>query len=507
MFLFSVQTILLIAAGVGLFWLWRAAVPSERWLTLAVAAGFLARAIFGQALFWISWARLPMARSLQLGDGFWVFAQDARWYVSEATRVAHTGPWAIVMYDRGAASVMYEQLLATFIWLFGSAVSVALLINLFSYLGTVAILVQWSRRQPRTATATALAIVAIAFSPAFVLWALQPLKDPFFQFLFVAFVAACAAWQRAWVGPGRWAARLGTAALLVALIFALAGIRWYFAAVLVAAASLFMLLVVFQSAERRLVSLGAAVVVALLLSWSLAISAAPYLSGRLRAFLNPRTTLQTMKTAPASILGSVEQARKGFDQTAASTVIRTGDRLKTKSAPAPAVQVVNVVTERPKPQPRPQAKPQPKPAAPPAAPQPKAVALAEQPAATPLAVAPPAPTPVADLAPPKATLKVLSESELPAADAADVRAVLEAEVAAWNRRDMQNFVSWWWMSPKFELQHGDTVVHGPEKVTEYLSKTYGNKDSPGQVAMADLRMTGTPGDTALVRGTWTVTVP
>ena len=83
------------------------------------------------------------------------------------------------------------------------AVSVALLINLFSYLGTVAILVQWSRRQPRAATAAALAIVALTFSPALVLWSLQPLKDPFFQFLFVAFVAACAAWQRAWVAPGR----------------------------------------------------------------------------------------------------------------------------------------------------------------------------------------------------------------------------------------------------------------------------------------------------------------
>src|SRR5207244_7286673 len=177
MLLFSVQTALLIAAGVGLFRLWRAAAPSERWLHLAVAAGFLARALLGQALFWISWARLPIARSLQLGDGFWIFAQDALWYFSEATRVAHTGPWAIVMYDRVASSVRYEQLLATFIWLFGSAVSVALLINLFSYLGTVAILVQWSRRQPRTAKAAALAILAITFSPAFVLWALQPLKD------------------------------------------------------------------------------------------------------------------------------------------------------------------------------------------------------------------------------------------------------------------------------------------------------------------------------------------
>jgi len=305
MILFSLQTVLLLAAGFALFRLWRAAMPSERWLRLAVAAGFLARAVLGQALFWISWAHLPIARSLQLGNGFWVFAEDALWYFPEAVRAAEKGLGAIVMFDRNAASVMYVQVLSTFVWLFGSAVSVALLINLFSYLGTVAILVQWSRKQPRTATAVAIAIAAIAFSPAFVLWSLQPLKDPFFQLLFVAFVAACAAWQRAWLAPGRWAARLGIGALLIVLLFALAGIRWYFAAVLVLAAALFMLLIVFQAVERRGVCLAAAAVVVFLLSQSLAVSAASYLPVRVRAILNPKTALESVTTAPASLVATV----------------------------------------------------------------------------------------------------------------------------------------------------------------------------------------------------------
>jgi hypothetical protein len=273
MILFSLQTVLLLAAGLALFLLWRAAAPSAPWLRIAVAAGFLGRAILGQALFWISWAHLPFARSLQLGNGFWVFAEDALWYFRESAVAAEQGLRAIVTFDRDASSVMYVQVLSTFIWLFGSAVSVALLINLFSYLGTIAILVWWSRKQPGTATAVAVAIVAISFSPAFVLWSLQALKDPFFQFLFVAFVAACAAWQRAWLEPRRWTARVGIAALMIVLLFALAGIRWYFAAALVVAATLFMLLVVVQAAERRAVCLAAAVAVAFLLSQSLAVSA------------------------------------------------------------------------------------------------------------------------------------------------------------------------------------------------------------------------------------------
>jgi len=68
------RSLLLCSFGVGLFRLWRAAVPPERSLQWIVAAGFLARAILGQALLWISWARLPILRLLQTGDGYWLFA-------------------------------------------------------------------------------------------------------------------------------------------------------------------------------------------------------------------------------------------------------------------------------------------------------------------------------------------------------------------------------------------------------------------------------------------------
>jgi ketosteroid isomerase-like protein len=544
MLLFLVQTILLIAAGLALFRLWRLAAPSQRWLYLAVATGFLARAVFGQALFWISYLRLPIGRSLQLGNGFWVFAQDATWYFPEAARVAGDGVRAILMYDRGASSVMYEQVLSTFIYLFGTSVANGLLINLFCYLGMVAILVRWSRIQPRTATAAALAIAGLTFSPAFVLWSLQPMKDPFFQLLFVAFIAACAAWQRAWSASGRWAPRLGTAALLVVLLFALAGIRWYFAAVLIVAASLFMLMVAFQ-APRRGLALASAAVVAFLLAQSLAISAAPYLPERVRAVLNPRTTFAAITGAPGALFGSVEAARAGFDHTAASTMIRTGERLRTKTAPAaapppPAVQVVTVVKETPKPKaaeatppkvtppPKPAPRPEPKvvEAPPPvkvaatatvAAPPPPPPQVIAQPIAqpeTPKAVAaatPPAPKPepkIVEAPPPPAphaVMQAIPETPLAAADAADVRAVVEAEVTSWNRRDLAGFTSWWWTSPKFELQFGGSVVHGINKAVELLGGAYPKAHAP-QAAAGDVRMTGA-GGLALVRAQWTASPP
>src|SRR5262249_7441735 len=245
------QSVLLLASGIGLFLLWRFASPSERWLKLVVAAGFLARAVAGQLLFWISWARLPIARSLQMGDGFWIFAQDSTFYFPQA--VAAVGPrWrATLFFDRGAAAPSYMHLLACSIALFGRVASIALLPTLFCYLGTVAVLVRWSRTQPQTRTAVAVAVTAISLSPAMTLWSLQPLKECFFQLLFVGFVAACAAWQRAWMAQSGWAKRAGIGALLAIFLFLLAGMRWYFAAVLLCATSLFLVMMALVSPERK----------------------------------------------------------------------------------------------------------------------------------------------------------------------------------------------------------------------------------------------------------------
>ncbi|HKS25719.1 MAG TPA: DUF4440 domain-containing protein [Thermoanaerobaculia bacterium] len=272
------QTALLVVAGVGLFRLWRAAAPPERPLQWIVAAGFLLRAFLGQALFWISWAHLPILRSLQTGDGWWLFAQDASFYFHEAAAFSGHGN-------------TYIQFLAVTIALLGRVVSVGLLLNLFCYLGTIALLVRWKR--------SAIAIAAVALSPSLVLWSLQPLKDSLFQFLFVAFVAACAAWQRASLP------RAGAGAMMAIALFLLAGVRWYAAAALVIAAALFLLLVAL--AERKVVSFVAA---------AAAIAA-----------------MVLLTRIPHSLFAEVEQARRGFDATPAATMIRPGKLL---APPAPA---------------------------------------------------------------------------------------------------------------------------------------------------------------------------
>jgi len=321
MILVFIQAVLVIGAGVGLFWLWRLAAPSERWLHYVVAAGFLGRAVLGQALFWISWARLPIARGMQIGDGLWSFALDALLYVPFARWGAEHGPWAIIMFDRTAPSVMYIQALAVMNWLFGSVTSSGLLLNLFCYLGMMALLVHWPVKTPAARNAAAIVIAAISLSPAFVLWSTQPLKDTLFQFLVVAFVASCAWWQRAWSMPGHVASRIGIGALLAILVFSLAGIRWYFAFALIIAASLFLFLTAFRTAVRPIVALSAAIVLTIVFCRGLVAAARTYLPPQLVAVMAPSTVIRTIPQLPVALLGGVDSAREGFRHSGGKTAI------------------------------------------------------------------------------------------------------------------------------------------------------------------------------------------
>ncbi|MEA2236667.1 MAG: hypothetical protein QOC81_1391 [Thermoanaerobaculia bacterium] len=341
MVLFSLQLLLVLAACFGLFRLWRAALPGQRWLQWVVAAGFLARAVGGQLLFWISWARLPIARGLQLGDGMWFFAIDGTYYYSAALAAANQGVGAILALDRSAQSVMFTQTLASAMMLFGSASSVALLLNLAFYLGMIAIVVRWAGDEPQARTAAVVAIVGISVSPSALLWSLQPLKDTFFQFLFVAFVAACAAWQRAWKTSAGGALRLAAGSVMVLILPALAAIRWYFGFALLIATTVFLFFLAIRSRGRMAASLAAATVAVFLLSRGLVAGAGPYLPAAVAGVLTPNRVSAAARELPRTLAGGVEEARNSFDRTGGSTSIKPGGshETSTRTSLAPATSI------------------------------------------------------------------------------------------------------------------------------------------------------------------------
>ncbi len=442
---FLVQTLFLLAAGVALFLLWRTAVPQHRWLRLVVAAGFLARAIGGQAMFWISWGNLPFGRSLQLGNGLWVIAPDATFYFPEAIRAAETGWNAILLFDRSSASPSYVQTLAAAIWFLGGSVAIGVLINLFSYLGTVAILQRWSREAPELHRAVALAIVAFSLSPSLILWSLQPLKDSLFQMLFVAFVAACRAWQAAWNTPRALASRLRSCALLMVLMFAIAGMRWYLAGALLAGAAIFLAIVAFRSAEPLRLALPSAAVALLLLTQSLAISARSSMPPALAAVLTPATAIRSLAHTPAALLASVDQTRRGFDSTSATTIIKLGRRLETNTP----LQQGSVIP-------------------------------------LPLPVVTPSPRP---------------SSPVPSDGSArdSIRAFIDAQVAAWNGNDLQARMAGFWNSPDFELISDGKKVRGWRQTRKLLSLP---SSQGGTITLSHLDVGG-PAASPVVTGQWT----
>ena len=74
----------------------------------------------GQALFWISYLRLPIAPSLQIGDGFWFFAADGPEYLRLATEAAEHGFAGIFFLTDRTPSQLFVRLLAILVTAFGS---------------------------------------------------------------------------------------------------------------------------------------------------------------------------------------------------------------------------------------------------------------------------------------------------------------------------------------------------------------------------------------------------
>lgn len=335
MFSAFLQVLLTAGAGGVLYVLWRREIVPAR-LGFLVTAGFALRAVAGQLLFWISWLELPLLRSLQNGNGLWFFAIDARMYVPLAFEAASDGPLAILMHNRAVASVTYVQVLAAFAMLFGRVVSVGLLLNLFAYLGLSIVVIRWSAaaEQPGNRIALAargIALAALSLSPSAILWSLQPLKDILFQFLVVAFLGAAVLWQKVWRKP-RSAPALLAAAIMTAAIFAIGGIRWYFAFILFAASCVFALLVAMTASCSKRVALGGALLLVVVLAQSLRFGAGPYLPPPVARALAPRTALAEAMSAPSALLDTLQNTRMGFERTGGATAIRA----KRKPAPAPS---------------------------------------------------------------------------------------------------------------------------------------------------------------------------
>ena len=93
-----------------------------------------------------------------------------------------------------------------------------------------------------------------------------------------------------------------------------------------------------------------------------------------------------------------------------------------------------------------------------------------------------------------------SSYDIKAADA--IRAVLNAQAAAWNRGDIEGYMDGYDRSPNTEFVGGDSISRGWQTVLDNYKKKYDSREKMGVLTFSDLEITILSKDAALVLGRW-----
>ena len=85
---------------------------------------------------------------------------------------------------------------------------------------------------------------------------------------------------------------------------------------------------------------------------------------------------------------------------------------------------------------------------------------------------------------------------------AAVRAVLDAQAAAWNRGDLETYMDGYERSADTVFVSGDRVTRGWQTVLERYKKAYDSRDKMGVLTFSDVEITLLSKDAAIVLGRW-----
>ncbi|HEY3102153.1 MAG TPA: nuclear transport factor 2 family protein [Pyrinomonadaceae bacterium] len=83
-----------------------------------------------------------------------------------------------------------------------------------------------------------------------------------------------------------------------------------------------------------------------------------------------------------------------------------------------------------------------------------------------------------------------------------IRAVLDAQAAAWNRGNIEGYMDGYDRSPDTVFVSGDRVTRGWQTVLERYKKTYDTREKMGTLTFSDVEVTMLSKDAALVLGRW-----
>ena len=93
-----------------------------------------------------------------------------------------------------------------------------------------------------------------------------------------------------------------------------------------------------------------------------------------------------------------------------------------------------------------------------------------------------------------------SSYDIKAANA--IKAVMDAQAAAWNRGDLEGYMDGYDRSSNTEFVGGDTITRGWQTVLDRYRKNYSSREKMGVLTFSDLEITILSKDAALVLGRW-----
>jgi beta-aspartyl-peptidase (threonine type) len=89
----------------------------------------------------------------------------------------------------------------------------------------------------------------------------------------------------------------------------------------------------------------------------------------------------------------------------------------------------------------------------------------------------------------------------------EIRAELDAQVAAWNHGDLKAYMQGYWHSPELTFFAGDKESAGWEAAYQRYRSAYQGKDREmGKLNFSNVRIEMLNGDAAFVRGSWQLTM-
>ena len=89
------------------------------------------------------------------------------------------------------------------------------------------------------------------------------------------------------------------------------------------------------------------------------------------------------------------------------------------------------------------------------------------------------------------------------ADETAIRLVLENQVGAWNRKDLEGYMAGYWHSPDLSFYSGGTVTRGWQATLDRYRKRYqGDGKEMGSLTFDDLSVEPLGTGAAMARGVW-----